>query len=283
MALISVIVPTLNRPNLILDLVKRFNTVIKNDEEVIFVDDSLKSQKNEIAEVANFYFHYIHRGQPMGVSSARNEAVKSANGKYLIFFDDDDDFTSDWLFDFKSALKSNPDLIYCDMKLINPGGGESLVENYSLKRSTVIPGSWLIKKSFFIQVGGFDERLKFGENTELFFRIDRLKPNERYISKPNFIYKPSIDGGSKNLQNMIDSNLLVLQKHGNHLSIHVRHLYHQVIGVNFIRFRKFQEAQFHLREAYRLKPLKFATLFRFIISLIPIVAKHIYKVDVKVK
>ena len=45
MILISVIVPTLNRPKLLLDLVKKLNPIIKKEHEVIFVDDSINCQK----------------------------------------------------------------------------------------------------------------------------------------------------------------------------------------------------------------------------------------------
>jgi len=133
-----------------------------------------------------------------------------------------------------------------------------------------------------MEIGGFDERLKFGENTELFFRIDRKKPSVSFIQKNNFIYKPSIDGGSKSLKNAIESNLIVLEKHGDLLSNHIKHLYHQVIGVNFIRFRRFREAQDHLWIAYKLKPRKISRLIRFLISMLPILAKRLYSEEVKV-
>jgi glycosyltransferase involved in cell wall biosynthesis len=281
--MISLIIPTLNRTKLILDLVKRLNAVIQVTDEVIFVDDSLESQKEALTKQANFNFQYLHRGIPLGVSSARNDGVKSANGDYLIFLDDDDDFGLYWLKDFKSKLSGNPDLIYCDMKVMDSHGKESSVRNLGQKRITVIPGAWMVKKTFFQQAGGFDERLKFGENTELFFRMDQQNPKESFIPKLNFFYNPSIDGGSKNLQNMVDSNLLVLEKHGDQLSNHVKHLYHQVIGVNFLRFRKFNDAQSHLWEAYKLKPTKATTLLRFFISMFPWVSKMVYSKEVKIK
>jgi glycosyltransferase involved in cell wall biosynthesis len=278
---VSIIIPTLNRPKALIELLKRISRIIDN-EEIIVVDDSSKSQERQIKELISNQIVYINRGEKLGVSSARNVGAKMAKGEYLLFLDDDDDFLEDWINDFKSKTSSNTDLIYCDMITISPTGTKSVIKNFGKNRSTVIPGSWMIKKSLYLNVGGFDERLKFGENTELFFRIDRKHPTVSFIQKSNFIYKPSIDGGSKSLKNAIDSNLIVLEKHGDLLSNHIKHLYHQVIGVNFIRFRKFREAQYHLWIAYKLKPRKISTLIRFLISILPFLAKSIYSKEVKI-
>jgi glycosyltransferase involved in cell wall biosynthesis len=280
---ISIIIPTLNRPNQIQSLVGRINDCIQDSEEVIFIDDSNVRIEEEISEIASFSFRYLHRGEKLGVSSARNEGARLASGDYLIFFDDDDQFSSSWLSDYRDRISSKFDLVYCDMVLVKTDGSKTLVKNENQKRAIVIPGAWMIKKSLFIDSGGFDERLKFGENTELFFRLDKLDPKEAFIPSYNFIYYQSLDGGSKNLQNMVDSNLLVLEKHGDQLSNHVKHLYHQVIGVNFLRFRKFNEAQFHLWEAYKLKPTKATTLLRFFISMFPWVSIMVYSKEVKIK
>ena len=55
------------------------------------------------------------------------------------------------------------------MVTISPNGEKSELRSFGKHRATVIPGSWMIRKFLFMEIGGFDERLKFGENTELFF------------------------------------------------------------------------------------------------------------------
>lgn len=276
---ISIIIPTLNRPKQLIHLLDRLIRVAK-DEEIIIVDDSKESQVEEIKALYNLSIKYIFRGEKLGVSSARNYGAKIASGNYLIFLDDDDDFTPDWLIDYKSKLSLNPDLVYCDMRSINPKGFEKFVLNLERKRLTIIPGAWMVNRSFFLMAGGFDERLKFGENTELFFRLDREKPKEEFIRKVNFIYKPSIDGGSKNVQNMLDSNSLVLDEHYSILTNHIKYLYHQSIGVIHIRFRNFASARYHLRKALGLKPWKLYTWVRFGLAFFPPLAKKIYTREV---
>ncbi|NVJ86813.1 MAG: glycosyltransferase [Algoriphagus sp.] len=278
---ISIIIPTLNRPDQLKKLLFRLGEVVEK-EELIIVDDSKDELPQEIFNHFKFRIKYIHRGERLGVSSARNIGAAEAKGEYLLFFDDDDDFTTDWLEDFRSSLKSNPGIVYCDMKVVDRFGKEENVSAQMRKRPIVIPGSWLIKKEIFDQIKGFDERLNFAENTELFFRIDQIEKPTEYIKKPNFIYHQSVDGGSKNLQNMIDSILIILEKHDKLLTEHVKYLYHQIVGVNQLRFQRFAQARKHLWKAYRYKPWKVKTLARFGLSFLPILSKRIYTKDVNI-
>jgi len=280
---ISIIIPTLNRPKKLDFLIKRLSGQISDLDELIIVDDSDSIQKKIFERIIGDSGIYVHRGQVLGVSSARNYGAKIAKGDYLLFLDDDDDFTESWLSDFRNELGPDPDIVYCDMELVNPDGSKKLIKNEGLKRKVVIPGAWIIKKSIFLEIGGFDERLKFGENTELFFRLDKKRRDGIFIQKANFIYNQSLDGGSKSLENMVTSNMIVLEKHGRNLSSHVRHLYHQVIGVNQIRFRNFRQARNHLWQAYLLKPHKISTLLRFLIACLPFVAIPLYSEKVRVK
>lgn len=272
---ISIIIPTLNRPDKLKNLLGRLALVI-DQEELIIVDDSKVAMSKEAIVNQNFPIIYIHRGEKLGVSSARNLGAAKATGDYLLFFDDDDDFTAEWLSDFRSRFDGNSDLITCDMKIIHENGKEEHVLAKEQKHPIVIPGAWVIKKTLFDTIGGFDERLKFAENTELFFRLGQVEKTTDSIEKENFIYYQSVDGGSKNLQNMIDSILIILEKHDQILTNHVKYLYHQIVGVNQMRFKRFGHARKHLWKAYCIKPWKLKTLARLVISFIPIISMKIY-------
>jgi glycosyltransferase involved in cell wall biosynthesis len=279
---ISIIIPTLDRQAQLENLIGRLSEVIQN-EELIIVDDSFDSFNIGDLSTDKFPIKYIHRGKKLGVSSARNVGATAAEGEYLLFFDDDDDFTEDWLGDFRDKLSSSPDLVHCDMKIIHGNGNEENVSAKKRNYSIVIPGAWVIKKALFQEIGGFDERLKFAENTELFFRIGKVEKATEYIEKQNFIYYQSLDGGSKNLQNMIDSILIILEKHDEILSNHVKYLYHQIVGVNQMRFKSYSEARLHLSKSWRYKPYKIKTLGRLFIACIPPLAKRLYPKEIPIK
>lgn len=142
----------------------------------------------------------------------------------------------------------------------------------------IIPGCWCVSKELFLRAGGYDEQLNYGENTELFFRINALKPTTVAVDKINFIYKQSVDGGSKHLSFMINANKIILEKHGEYLSRnpHVRFLYTQNIGVAYMRLRQFPEARQFLRKAYFLRPGSVLTLVRYFIACFPLLARKLY-------
>jgi hypothetical protein len=138
----------------------------------------------------------------------------------------------------------------------------------------------MIRKAIFDKVGGYDEALKFAENTELFFRLDQLPLKKQYIEKENFIYHQSPDGGSKNLQNMLDSIRRILAKHDKYLTAHVKHLYHQNVGVIEMRFGRFEPARKHLWKAWKFKPKKISALMRLALAYFPVLARKIYTPEI---
>jgi glycosyltransferase involved in cell wall biosynthesis len=278
---ISIIIPTLNRPSGLKKLMQELIQYMSDEIELIIVDDSKESIANEINSLSDPRVTYIHRGEKLGVSSARNVGARLAEGEYLIFLDDDDEVTADWLPDFRKSTQGSADLIYCNMRLVDPEKQETIVSASINKRGIVIPGAWMIRKSIYEKAGGFDERLLFAENTELFFRLDQLSPIIGYIEKVNFIYNQSENGGSKNLRNMIDSILIILKKHDSYLTNHVKHLYHQILGVNWMRFQNYPIARMHLWKAWIFKPYKLATLGRLGIAFFPPLARTLYKPEVR--
>lgn len=278
---LSIIIPTLNRPIQLSWLVDKILDFANPEVEVIVVDDSVV-RWNYIDENSDLSCQvvYLHRAKRLGVSSARNIGAQHAKGKYLIFLDDDDDFSPTWISDFCARVAEGNGLVYCNMRLVEPNGKVSSVSAFKNKRGIVIPGAWMISREVFDRVGGYDERLKFAENTELFFRLNQLSLKIEYIEKENFIYRQSPDGGSKNLQNMLDSLRIILEKHDSYLSPYVKHLYHQNIGVIEMRFGRFQVARTHLWKSWTFKPQKISTLARIALAYFPLVARRVYTLEI---
>lgn len=278
--MLSIIIPTIDRPEVLIRLIDRLRMLLLGEIELVVVDDSKVPLVGSFLETWGDKVKYIHRGERLGVSSARNEGSRNAEGEFLIFLDDDDAVSDSWLKDFYSTAQDNPDLVYCNMRLVIPSGKVISVSASQNNRGIVIPGAWMIRKEIFQQVGGFDERLKFAENTELFFRLDQLSLKKQYIEKENFIYHQSLDGGSKNLQNMLDSLRLILVKHEDYLTAHVKHLYHQNIGVIEMRFGRFEQARKHLWISWKFKPFKISTWIRIVLAYFSPFARKIYTPEI---
>jgi glycosyltransferase involved in cell wall biosynthesis len=274
---ISIITPFFNAEKTIRTTIQ---TVIDQsflDWELVLVDDGSTDDSVKCVQefMKNSKIRLIQQSN-LGVSAARNLGVIHSNGDYLVFLDADDLLSKTHLEDFNREGIQAPDLVTCEIKIFLKGVEKEKTRGNNSTFRSMIPGSWMIKKEIFERLGGFDERLKFAENTEFFFRFDLEERKRIHILKENLCYFQSESGGSKNLQNMIDSILIILEKHDQILTAHVKYLYHQIVGVNQMRFQRFNHARFHLRKAYYLKPFQLKTLARLILSYLPILSKQIY-------
>lgn len=284
--LFSVIIPTYNRPA---DLIVILNTLFlqKNNEwEVVIVDDSSASQINEINELGDDRIKYHHRKQRLGVSSARNDGTKYARGRYLVFLDDDDRVSENWLDEFASLITENefPDVLFCGYERVDPHTKEKeeVLPSDELWK-LIFPGSFIIKADFFNSLGGYDEQILYGENTELFIRIRATNYKYAFTDSINFFYYQSIDGGSKNLLNTIESNKLILNKHKTlfQRNLKAKKFYLRVIGVSLMRLGRFREARFYLVKSYLLSLFEIKGLLRIVISFFPFLAKKVYTIKLR--
>lgn len=126
--LISVIIPTYNRRDTILDCI---NSVLKQtykNIEVIVVDDGSSDNTNElfkdnlIDERVKFYRYTPNKG----ACYARNYGVSLSRGKYIAFQDSDDKWKSNKLERELYFLKKYDfDFVFCGMNRINPLTKES--------------------------------------------------------------------------------------------------------------------------------------------------------------
>jgi len=280
----SIIVPTYNRPDAVRKLIGYVIKQRYTDWELIIVDDSNTNISSHIEKFMDDRIVYSHRGVKSGVSLARNFGAAMAGGRYIIFIDDDDRVSEEWLIDFALLAEENqyPDLLFCGMEIEDVAAGKKEIyipsDQVNFWR-LIIPGSWAALKEYFDKQAGYDERFLFGENTELFFRIRANNPRKAITDTVNFFYYPSLDGGSKNLVNIIESDKLILVKHINFFNEnkYVRKLYLGVIGVSLIRLKRVKESQPYLREAFLLFPRDLKALIRYIISLFPFIATRIYR------
>nr|WP_233553745.1 hypothetical protein [Algoriphagus lacus] len=182
---------------------------------------------------------------------------------------------------FKNAIRGFPGCQVFQMgyELIFAGSGKNKV--FLPSQSKYLPpltGTFAIKKDLFFSLGGYDEALRFGENSELFFRLEKMNESIQKIETADLIYQESHDGGSKNLRNMNDSIRHTLVKHQDYLSPKVKRLYHQIAGVNYLRLGDYRQASQDLRKAFLLQPWKLDTLVRWGISKFPFLAKKIYPI-----
>jgi glycosyltransferase involved in cell wall biosynthesis len=169
--LVSVIIPTYNRINLLDEALASVAAQSLTPYEVIVVDDA--STEDVVRKVSDFGMlpiSLIRRPVRGGAAAARNTGILEAKGEYLGFLDSDDLWRPDKIEKQTAYHATNSDiLLSCTgYAILRMDGKESMVtyetKNYSLPElafgCSLSPGSTLfVKRSIFEEVGMFDETL----------------------------------------------------------------------------------------------------------------------------
>lgn len=118
--LISICIPHFERPQLLQQLLESLQTQTYKNFEVIVVDDGTSNIENiaKLKELEQTHLSLINGkliySDHQGPSAARNKAVHYAQGKYLLFMDDDNIASSNELEIFlKAALTTNAEILTC--------------------------------------------------------------------------------------------------------------------------------------------------------------------------
>jgi len=179
---VSVIIPTFNRWPLVGAAVESVLGQSYADFEIIVVDDG--STDNTAQQLSQFGSRMRLLTQPhLGVSVARNLAVRHARGCYLAFLDSDDLWLPKKLAVQTAFMEQNPAVRICQTDevwirngvRVNPRAkhrkpsGDIFLP--SLERCLVSPSAVMLTRELFERVGGFDENLPMCEDYDLWLRV----------------------------------------------------------------------------------------------------------------
>ena len=191
---ISVIIPTWNRAERLVNTLQSVFSQSLPPTEVIVVDDGSTDDTREIVRNQFPNVRYLFQ-QNKGVSSARNTGIKAASGDWIALLDSDDHWQPDKLKQQCEQLCASPDYKICHSdeiwirngRRVNPmkkhakQGGH--IFRQCLPLCVISPSAVLIHRDLFNEVGLFDERLPACEDYDLWLRICALHP-VLYIDRP---------------------------------------------------------------------------------------------------
>ncbi len=219
--LISIIIPTYNRSKSLPLSIKSVLDQTRSIWELIIIDDGSEDSTKEVLKdiLKDDRIKYYYQ-ENQGVSVARNSGAKLATGDYLIFLDSDDVFFPDLIKNIYEAEFYKYDLI-CWQGLKNIDGNEKIWKAQQLDGmynniiATFLAGSICFKKSIFLQVGGYDPKMSFGENYELGMRLsEQTDLKIKSIHKPLLYYEIQTQNRSSNsIRNRLNSYIHQYKKH----------------------------------------------------------------------
>ena len=287
MLFLSIIIPSYNREHSVTNSINSVLQQSEKDVEIIVVDDgSTDNTKETLSDlIESKTIKYIFQ-QNKGVCAARNEGAKNAIGKYLLFLDSDDFLVSDAIEQFKITSKcEDVQLLFGDIerRVSQQMKGEVVkaTDPYGkgIGKGLYLAGAFCIKRDFFNQLGGYDEAIKYGENAELKFRIEKNNPTMAFVNKVVMIYNVAEEGGNNNLINKVHSNEYIIKKHLDYFTQYPRVLqfYLQNNAVAYVKLHQFKDARQSIKRAWLAYPKSIKTFIRMIIMFFPFFSKRIWR------
>lgn len=164
--MISVVIPTRGRPQLLQRAIRSVLVQTYQDFEVVVVLDGVDAKSAAaIEEFKEPRIQLLTLPQPMGGAAARNAGVVVARGRWIAFLDDDDEFRAEKLaLQLKSAMHSGSidrTLTVCKVNVVGdrvtgvwptrfPGPGESIVEYLFCRKSLRQGEAFLQSSTYFV-------------------------------------------------------------------------------------------------------------------------------------
>ncbi|MBP7508760.1 MAG: glycosyltransferase [Prolixibacteraceae bacterium] len=189
--LISVIIPTFNRGKIILDAINSVLNQTYKKYELIVVDDGSTDNTFEVLNnlIANGSITFLKQTNK-GPAAARNAGVMISKGEYIAFLDSDDLWLPVYLEIMLNSLSQAPKrvgIVYSNCYNFNPDTKEifvrypsrtlhegNLEKRFLFRRQHVYHGAMMIRKSVFLEIGGYDEYFRRIEDREFNYRVSKI-------------------------------------------------------------------------------------------------------------
>ena len=180
--LVSVIIPTYNRADLVQQAVASVKAQTYRDFEIVVVDDGGTDGTYETLAAGRELRVLRHPGR-RGVAAARNLGAAAARGEWLAFLDSDDLWLPDKLARQILWLEGSPELLICQteetwvrrgVRVNKPAGHRKLAGRIflpSLGRCMISPSAVMLHRRLLEDHGGFDATLPAAEDYDLWLRL----------------------------------------------------------------------------------------------------------------
>lgn len=292
--LVSVIIPTYNRADLVRRAIQSVLDQTYKNLEVIVVDDASTDDTEEIVKgFSDQGIHYFRHEQNKGGGAARNTGIKASRGEYIAFLDSDCEWLPEKIEKQLNILRNSSTKLgavgagtsryhgneSCPAEVRVPHGEFGDIHG-KLLAGEVMPGTagWpgststiLIKRQCFQKAGLFDELLECGQEFELFIRIAE---HFHFDAIPESLVKFNLDAPHRitsNINAQVNGRKRILEKYSNVLprGSLLRTRYNFTIGIILCRQGKMKEGRSYLWKAVASRPFSLRNWLNFLMSVFP--------------
>ena len=227
MSIVSVIIPTYNRAQLLKRAIESVLAQTRSADETIVVENGSSDGAKDVVE------EFRRKGQPVrywyeeraSVSVARNAGIRLAKGDFVAFLDDDDEWMPEKLERQLQCFEQNPEigLVTCSAWLVKKDGIGDSVERAPIFEGSISfkalvtegnciwsPSSVLVKKTCFEKAGLFCPLFDYAEDYEWYLRFSKDYRIER-VEEPLIRYRIHPGNLSANQDKILRVTILLLK------------------------------------------------------------------------
>ncbi len=255
---VSVVIPTFNRAHLVTRAVDSVLAQTRPVREIIVVDDGSKDDTSSVVRQYEPHVRYIYE-ENAGVSAARNHGIREAVGEWIAFLDADDEWLSHKMQSQTELLKKHSHLRWCSCNMTSIRNGKALealgageLRDEVARNGEVcffeaagkgLPSQtsgFMIHRSVFATVGGFDVGLPAFEDIDMWWRIGMRYPQIGYCADPCHRFYPETPGsltkGNRSREMQLRSILANMKRAEAHGSALVKDLHPlaRKLAVNYL-------------------------------------------------
>ncbi|MCU0537327.1 MAG: glycosyltransferase [Hydrococcus sp. Prado102] len=188
--LLTIIIPTHNRPKLVLDAVRSALEQTFQDLEILVVDDA----STEPIRLPNHpKVRLIRLSSGRGGAGARNAGTEAARGRWITYLDDDDRLLPHMaqvsLEALEKATLPSPVGVISGIEVVNaegevigkrfpppyrPRGAHFFLEDLEPEKSYNTKQTLVVEREIIRQIGGWDEAFRSRVHSDLFLRLNSV-------------------------------------------------------------------------------------------------------------
>lgn len=189
--LVSAIITTHNRVNLLPRAVDSVLVQTYPNIELIIVDDASTGKTQKIIEKYKKQYHlkYIRNKKSLGAPAARNKGIEVATGKFIAGLDDDDEWHKDRISELVAAYTEEYSCVTSDAKMFYPRGEavwkkKKMIDLETLLLTNQVGNQVLVRRDYLKEIGAFDESLSAAQDYDLWIRLCTTFGPIRNVRKP---------------------------------------------------------------------------------------------------
>jgi glycosyltransferase involved in cell wall biosynthesis len=264
MPMVTIIIPTHNRPSL---LGRAVTSALAQDYanfEIIIVDDSpCDDAKKVIDSLKDQRLRYLRVG-PMTASAARNVGINQAKGEYVAFLDDDDEWLPTKLsrqLERFNVCDEDVALVYTGLNFINETKGfkrviipvyrgdvlEKLLEVGFVKSLSTV----MVRTEVLREVNGFDEKMPSLHDWDLYLRVAR-KHKFDFVAAPLINYYVNYQGIMHDIEKQLTGHAAFYAKYRDQLRPRALSNYYLFRGVALFYHNEPHDGRLCLVESFQV-------------------------------